>query len=192
VLDVDPRHGGDDALTELERQHGALPDTARVSTGGRGTHVYFAPDARFTTSRGGLPVGLDVRGHGGYVILPPSIHPNGRTYQWEIGARPADVAFAPAPQWLLERVHGSRTNGVARPPDEWAALIHGPIATGERNDTIARLAGYLLRRRPDPRVVFELVRAVNQARCTPPLSDEEVLRTVDSIARCEAERTQQC
>jgi hypothetical protein len=66
--------------------------------------------------------------------------------------------------------------------------VRGPIAEGARNDSLARLTGYLLRRRPAPHVVLELVRAVNQARCTPPLSDEEVVRTVDSIARREAGR----
>src|SRR5215472_5550775 len=42
VLDVDPRHGGNETLAELERQHGALPDTAEVLTGGGGRHIYFA------------------------------------------------------------------------------------------------------------------------------------------------------
>jgi hypothetical protein len=40
--------------------------------------------------------------------------------------------------------------------------------------------------------VLELVRAVNHARCTPPLAEDEVCRTVDSIARREAERMGAC
>src|SRR5207247_2426317 len=42
VLDVDPRHGGDDTLHDRERAHGRLPDTPRVFTGGGGLHVYLA------------------------------------------------------------------------------------------------------------------------------------------------------
>jgi hypothetical protein len=41
VLDVDPRHGGDEALRDLEAQHGPLPDTVRALTGGGGVHLVF-------------------------------------------------------------------------------------------------------------------------------------------------------
>src|SRR5262245_5569096 len=64
-LDVDPRHGGDLALADLEQHYGPLPDTPRVHTGGGGEHIHFAPDPRIGISRGALPTGLDVRGHGG-------------------------------------------------------------------------------------------------------------------------------
>jgi hypothetical protein len=76
----------------------------------------------------------------------------------------------------------------ARPADEWAALIRDGAPEGCRNDCVARLAGYLLRRRPAPRVVLELIRAWSESRCRPPLSEDEILRTVDSICRAEAER----
>src|SRR6266849_8948705 len=42
VLDIDRRHGGEQTLATLEQQHGALPDTATVLTGGGGQHRYFA------------------------------------------------------------------------------------------------------------------------------------------------------
>ena len=191
VLDVDPRHGGDSSLADLERQHGPLPDTPRVLTGGGGLHLYFAVDQTIG-NRAGLAPGIDLRGDGGFVVAPPSVHANGRRYAWELGASPADVPLAPAPEWLLERIRDNdRPAGTPRPPDEWATLVCGPIPAGARNDSLARLAGYLLRRRPAPRVVLELVRAVNQARCVPPLPDDEIVRTVDSIARRELARRQE-
>jgi hypothetical protein len=186
-LDVDVRHGGDASLADLKRANGPLPETPRVLTGGGGLHVYFAVD-RAVRNRAGLAPGIDLRADRGFLVAPPSLHASGRHYVWEVGASPDDVPLAPAPEWLLELICEGQTSGVSRSPDEWAALVHGPIAAGARNDSLARLAGYLLRRRPAPRVVLELVRTVNQARCTPPLSDEEVVRTVDSIARREAER----
>jgi hypothetical protein len=188
VVDVDPRHGGDSSLADLERHHGPLPDTPRVLTGGGGVHVYLAVE-QLIGNRAGLAPGLDLRGDGGFVVAPPSKHASGRRYVWELGASPDDVPLAPAPRWLLERIREGPSTGVPRPPDEWAALVRGPIAEGARNDSLARLAGYLLRRRPAPRVVLELVRAVNEARCQPPLPDHEIERTVDSIARREVERT---
>jgi hypothetical protein len=187
VLDVDPRHGGDETLAELETRYGPLPETLRTLTGGGGVHLFLTSDGPLPNRADFLP-GLDVRGDGGFVVAPPSLHVTGRRYAWEIGAGPDDMPLAAAPDWLIDRVRSRRTNGMARPPDEWATLVRGPIMVGSRNDSLARLTGYLLRRRPAPHVVLELVRAVNRARCTPPLSDEEVVRTVDSIARREAER----
>jgi hypothetical protein len=187
VLDVDPRHGGDTSLAALEGHYGPLPDTPRVLTGGGGVHLYVAVN-EVIGNRAGLAPGIDLRGDGGFVVAPPSLHASGRRYAWELGVSPDDVALAPAPDWLLKRIRAGQPTGASRPPDEWAALVRGPIAEGARNESLARLAGYLLRRRPAPRVVLELVRAVNQARCRPPLPDAEIVRTVDSIARREAER----
>src|SRR5712692_5206036 len=87
VLDVDPRHEGDDSLWELQGRHQRLPDTIMALTGGGGSHWLFAHPGqgvviRNATSLGGLP-GLDVRGDGGYIVAPPSWHPNGRRYEWE-------------------------------------------------------------------------------------------------------------
>src|SRR5215211_444197 len=42
VLDVDPRNGGDESLDAFEREHGELPETRTVRTGGGGWHYYFS------------------------------------------------------------------------------------------------------------------------------------------------------
>jgi hypothetical protein len=46
VLDVDPRHGGDDALRALTGKHGDLPETWRFLTGGGGEHIGADDDGR--------------------------------------------------------------------------------------------------------------------------------------------------
>lgn len=72
VLDVDPRNGGDISLAALVAEHGPLPETPTVSTGGGGHHYYF----RFPDGFGSHPAfkpGLDVKASGGNVILPPSV-----------------------------------------------------------------------------------------------------------------------
>lgn len=76
VLDVDPKHDGHNRLAELVAQYGPLPDTYTVGTGSGGTHYYFSMagvDFDLSNSRGSLPVGLDVRGRGGFVVAPPSV-----------------------------------------------------------------------------------------------------------------------
>jgi hypothetical protein len=185
ALDQDGDAGAEN-LQALEREHGALPETVVNLTGGGGRHYLFEHPGSSIPNAVRLWPGLDVRGDGGQILIAPS-----RTvgpYAWEIGHEPGTMPLAPVPRWLLERLREGRPTGLSRPPDEWATLVRGPIAEGARNDSLARLAGYLLRCRPAPRVVLELVRAVNQARCQPPLPDHEIERTVDSIARREVER----
>lgn len=96
VLDVDPRGSGPESLAALERVRGALPETAKARTGGGGVHIFFRYPAGETVrnSAGRLGPGLDVRGEGGYVVVPPSRTQS--TYEWFDRMPPAD------PAWLLE------------------------------------------------------------------------------------------
>lgn len=100
VLDVDPRNGGRESLAELERIHGPLPKTARVETGGDGEHYYFALSAGVCAKSFVLAPGLDVKADAGYVLAPPSLHPNGKPYTCRASLAAAPLAAAPA--WLLE------------------------------------------------------------------------------------------
>jgi hypothetical protein len=104
VLDVDVsgEKRGDETLHELEQRHGPLPQTAHVSTGTGGSHFYFRwPDGAEIRNNAGtvLGAGLDIRGEGGQVVAPPTMHPCGTRYQWE-GGEPREIAHAPA--WLIE------------------------------------------------------------------------------------------
>ncbi len=108
VVDVDPAHGGDDTLAELEAAHGPLPETVEALTGGGGRHLYFhmpdgAPYPRNDQAGIALGPGLDIRGDGGQVVAPPTVHPNGRPYSWELEHDPLD-GHAPveAPAWLVQ------------------------------------------------------------------------------------------
>ncbi len=104
VVDIDPRDGGDIALQQLELEHGKLPETPEVATGGNGRHLYFrAPrDLRSYT----LAPGLELKAHGRQVVAPPSTHPgSGKLYVW---VRPlVESEIAELPRWLAGR-HGHR------------------------------------------------------------------------------------
>jgi hypothetical protein len=185
VLDID----GIDAeaeLKKLETKHGMLPATVEAITG-KGRHLYFRmPDCALRNSAGKLARGIDVRGTGGYVLVPPSLHPSGRRYAWSVDTA---NAFAPAPQWLIERLATPEASAAAAlPVAEWRDLIRDGVGEGRRNDTLARLTGLLLRHRIDPLVTVEIVAAFNAARCRPPLSVNEVLTVVDSICARELKR----
>jgi hypothetical protein len=182
VVDVD----GLDAeaeLRKLEGQYGALPPTVEAITA-RGRHLYFEwPDRMVRNSAGKVGPGLDVRGEGGYVLAPPSVHPSGRRYESSVDS--VDTP-AVAPEWLLNAAADKAVNS-ATPPAEWRTLIKG-VAEGARNSSTARLAGHLLRHHIDPLVVLDLLQCWNAERCAPPLPEKDVERIVDSIAACELRR----
>ena len=187
VVDID----GADAeaeLAKLEQQHDALPHTVESLTA-RGRHVYFAwPDRPVRNSAGKIAPGIDVRGDGGYVLAPPSVHPSGKEYCWSVDS--ADN-FAPAPQWLLAKIvaPSRRDNGAGGAPAEsWRDLVRDGVGEGQRNDMIARLAGHLLRRFVDPLVTLEFLLAWNETCCRPPLVESEVFTIVDSICSIEMKR----
>ncbi|MCZ6885363.1 MAG: bifunctional DNA primase/polymerase [Alphaproteobacteria bacterium] len=101
VLDIDPRHGGTMAITELEAEHGALPATITASTPRGGRHLYWrwpddGPEIRNSVARVGD--GIDVLAEGGQIVLPPSVLANGRRYRW---VRNGASTFADAPGWLV-------------------------------------------------------------------------------------------
>jgi hypothetical protein len=94
VIDLDCP-SAEHALTELQAQHAPLPPTRRARTG-RGQHLYFHADGhRIGCSAGTLAPGIDVRGHGGFIVAPPSRHANGHHYTWT-----TQHPVAPLPQWL--------------------------------------------------------------------------------------------
>lgn len=182
VLDVDPQHGGDESLHEFEEVHGPLPHTVEAVTGGGGRHVYFAYPGVFIRNRVGLEAGIDLRSDGGYIVAPPSVHPSGHRYIWKRSHHPSSTPLADMPNWLIKEAT-SQAQRKGHPLTHWRMLVRQGVEEGERNNTIASMAGHLLWHDVDPRVVLDLLLCWNAVRCRPPLSDEEVARTVDSIIR---------
>ena len=188
VVDVDPRHGGDETLRALEGEHGSIPPTWRFLTGGGGEHIVFRfPEGtRLGNSAGRLGEGLDTRGDGGFIVAPPSLHASGRAYAFSVDHHPADVLLADVPEWLLARLRAPKDNG--KPgglPHALRGLAEHDAPEGRRNQTLAALSGHLLRHRVDPYAVVEIARCWNKARCRPPMADDEVIAVVNSICRRE-------
>lgn len=102
ILDIDPRHNGNNNLDELQRRYGKLPSTLLSRTPRGGIHRYYRhpKDGEYgnAVQLDGLP-GLDVRGDNGYVVIPPSTLFGGKAqYKWV----KSDFPIAKAPQFLLE------------------------------------------------------------------------------------------
>lgn len=184
VLDVDADHErgkfGDETLEALEQQYGKLPDTWTCLTGGGGVHYYFAcADPALTVGAGFAP-GLDYRGAGGYVIAPPSIHPEtGRAYEWEASSTPTSVPLAPLPDWLHRLMRQDK------PKQAKSKEAPGKVTEGRRNEEMFRLAASL---RAKGLTVAEITAALteaNKTRCDPPLSKQEIESICQSTGRYE-------
>ncbi len=182
VLDVDRRHGGEDSLRDLLREHGPLPRTIEAATGGGGRHIYFAHPGGTVRNRVGIAPGIDLRGDGGCVVAPPSVHPSGNRYHWAEGRGPGRVTLAPLPHWL-QRIVSSAEQRVGHTLVYWRDLLREGVPEGERNNTVASITGHLLWHGVDPDVALELMLCWNRIRCRPPLDDLEVARVVQSITR---------
>jgi hypothetical protein len=128
--------------------------------------------------------GIDTRGEGGYIIVPPSwgVH----QYAWI--RHPDRAPLAAVPQWLLDALLRGPKARPGAGAEHWRRVAAEPVPEGARNHTLARLAGHLLRRYVDPQVTLDLLRAWNVMWCAPPLPDAEVAQTVASIHRRELER----
>lgn len=97
VLDVDGETG-EKYITE----NGGVPDTPTVLTG-KGRHLFFRyPKNIEIKNSTNTDLKLDIRGEGGYVVAPPSIHGSKKDYRWEDGLSIFDIEIAEAPKWVIQ------------------------------------------------------------------------------------------
>jgi putative DNA primase/helicase len=121
VIDIDPRSGGEDSFEKFEAYvEGALPPTAEATTGQyeingkiiRGRHLYYKcennEDLIGNLSKLGFK-GIDIK-HNGYVLIPPSRHFSGVTYEWVEGKEPWNMPVTEAPEELLQAIRKRRKN----------------------------------------------------------------------------------
>jgi hypothetical protein len=89
VVDLDPDHGGTVDPT-------LMPPTLSVRTGSGGWHLYYRhPATPVPCSQSRIAPGVDVRGDGGYAVVPPSIHPRThQPYQWGAPRPVAEMSAA--------------------------------------------------------------------------------------------------
>lgn len=186
VLDVDVGHDsgydGLQTLNELEAEHGKLPETWVCRTGGGGLHYYFkCADPGITVGANVLP-GLDFRGRGGYVVAPPSIHKSGKHYEWLPDGDPANGApLAELPDWLAYILR----KGKPATDEPRAAGDPATISEGQRNAEMFKLACSLRARGLTETEMLAAMLQINEGRCDPPLSEDELKTICHSAGRYE-------
>ena len=170
VLDVDGPEG------EAELQKYGHPVTPMVRTASGGLHLYFRHPEQHVRTGIRVAPGLDVKASGGYVVAPPSVGANGRSYEWIVSAD--DASLADPPEWLLNILSNRRFKAPAPPAGE-------RIPPGKRNDVLASLAGTMRRRSMSEAEILAALQVANEQRCQPPLEAEEVAKIAASVARYE-------
>ncbi len=173
VLDVD----GDDGRQSLGKFE--LPITLASSTG-KGNHYLFRyPGHEIRNFARKLP-GLDLRGDGGYIVAPPSIHPSGRRYEW---ATSLETPLADLPEWLSDLITQGKkqTTGKHEAKVDPTSVLAG-VPEGQRDDTLFRYA-CRLRTQGMTRVEAEVLVLQAARNCSPVFPDDEAIKKLESAWR---------
>lgn len=173
-LDEDKGLNGFQEVCQWEKEHGSLPETVRVVTGRGGAHLYYKYKGNDIKNRAGLLDGVDVRGEGGYVIAPPSTHPNGTLYEWEDA--PDEVPLAEVDDIVKELLKISENK------KQFGHKFELPktIDSGKRNTTLYKFACSMQAQGASDNAIIAAVKEENRTRCIEPLPEDEVLQIIES------------
>lgn len=176
VVDVDTKNNGEATYEALRSELGAEAfDTVTALTPSGGQHLVYGTDGSVVKSGAHvLGQGIDIRAAGGYIVVAPSVV-DGNEYVWEVGFSPRDRKPAMWPDELAAKIV---SRAIAAPLED-----SGKIPSGERNATLASIAGTLRRRGLDFDEILGALAVVNAKRCDPKISSLDVERIVQSICR---------
>ena len=171
-VDEDKGLNGVHEMQLWESDNGELPETVRAITGRGGAHLYFHYVGKDLGNRAGVIEGVDVRGEGGYIIAPPSIHPNGTQYEWECDPEETELSDIDDTVKKLLALTKKTPGQKFKLPKR--------IESGQRNATLYRFACSLQAQGLTDEAITAAVMAENDVRCTEPLSEEEVNQIIGS------------
>jgi len=169
----------DGAAAALWAEANDLPSTLTAKTA-RGKHLYFAipPGVIVRNSTSDVADGVDVRGIGGYVVAPPSIHPSGAVYQWlDLDQdAPSRELMALAPEWLLALVAAPTATTAANPSQRFT--LPPTIRKKKQHETLWKYACSLWARGKSKEEVFQAVLTASKT-CEEVPPEKNVRKIVD-------------
>jgi hypothetical protein len=171
-LDVDKDKGldGRETLREWESVNGKLPDDTWLSITGRGGYHIFYRDSSTVRCRTNLYDGVDIRGDGGYIVAPPSIHPNGRCYEWE--QDPEEFRLLQATSVVFDFINPL----VSLLPKGFE--LPEQIPAGQRTNYMVKMVCSMQSKGASDSAIRVAVQAENEAKCIPSLTDGELEKQV--------------
>lgn len=187
VVDLDLPKGGRESLQALVAMGHNLTPTLAAYTGGGGMHLFYAQPVGVAISNavGRLPgvdqalPGIDMRGDGGYVVAPPSMHISGRRYRWD---RRRIIGL---PAWIWPKPTDGAPAAATFPPTTGASAYGGAALSGE----LAAVRGLLVGQRNDGfnRAAFCLGRLVGGGELSETLVAETLLCAALAVGLGESE-----
>lgn len=159
----------------------ACAPTSLTPRGGR-QHLFRQPEGRaWRNTAGQIAPHVDTRADGGYICVTPSVV-NGKPYRWtdaqSLHIPPEQLPEPPA--WLTALLDAASAS--SRTPASPCDAHGNAIPQGQRNATLARLAGTMRRVGMSRTEILAALLRVNIERCHPPLDQREVERVAASIA----------
>lgn len=187
-FDIDEEDGEDGTYTlgEWEGTHGELPSTVTAITGRGGMHYLYYTDRTNIRPSVNKELGVDIRSDGGYIVAPPSIHPNGTRYRWMDGCAPWEHGIAKANgnvYDLLDYVqrNGGRDDG--EKPKGGRFELPEVVGKGERNDVIHRYGCSLRSRGYHDDAIAAMLNEANRKHCKPPMSEREMKQIISQVCK---------
>ena len=201
VFDLDS-----EGAVEYAKNQGGFPKTVKVKTG-KGHHLYMQHPGFEIRNSVNKQLDIDIRADGGYVAAPPSIHGSGRQYEWEEGLSIDEIAPAQCNSWMTDYLISipegsidskqskdkppkpSNTGDKARKQGgegDYLDIINNGALEGMRNHTATKLAGHLFAKGISSDEAWSMLKMWNSTRNKPPLDENELRRTFDSVIKLEA------
>ncbi|MDE2101742.1 MAG: bifunctional DNA primase/polymerase [Patescibacteria group bacterium] len=176
VVDVDTKNQGDATYEALRAELGSeVFETVTALTPSGGSHLVYVTDgSKVSSGAHVLGQGIDIRADGGYIVVAPSTV-NGKEYRWEVGYSPREHKSLMWPDELAAKIVKRE---FAKPLEDAKK-----IGAGERDVTLASLAGSMRRRGFDFDEIVGALQVTNFKRCDPPLAIADVDRIAKSICR---------
>ena len=182
-LDVDSNKGIDGIaeLREWERHNGKLPDTWRAITGRGGAHLYYLAPGDDVRNHVKFLDCIDVRGEGGYVVAPPSVHPNGNLYYWEDD--PDDYDLTTADENVRRLLRACEQSEVAPTSTGRGGefIIPATTSEGARDNDLFKIICSMQERGYSDALIEAGALAHNRQNFKPPLEDDYVIQKVKYV-----------
>ena len=178
-IDIDESKGihGDESFQDWCDEEGVFIDSLTAVTGRGGKHLYFTSTYPYGNKTGCLP-GVDIRGEGGYVIAPPSIHENGNPYYFD-GDEDEEEIVCVQEDSDVEYFFNEMCKGTIG--DKAPLQIPKEVNEGSRNDMLFKIASSLQAKGAEDDVILATLQGYNETRCNPSLPDDELLKIVQSV-----------
>jgi len=145
AIDID----GEEAHNELENKLGKIPLAPSSWRGEKYRyHLLFRLPEGIRTWAKITPwhSALEFRGHGGYIVLPPSRHPSGQRYEWKDGLSPFEIPLPEVPADVLEALlkHTATKINPRVPSRKISATQAVPVSVEGRPSLSTRTNQFLL------------------------------------------------